>query len=198
MEISQLALKRLFHRAGIKRISTNSYEKLYSQINQLINSVLDKSITLINNRQNNVLNRDDIQKGYILGNLLNIIDNVVQDGGEYKGYCDNEPSQCADVSNVIQQTGGVAFCDGEISQCGNYSEDIANGCEKMSQNGGGDYYFSIPSTQFNRLIKNQLETYNNQKITKSAVSHLQYLIETSIVSSLVEKNKQNLRVFNLE
>jgi histone H3/H4 len=189
MDISQLSLKRLFQRAGIKRISNTSYEKLYLQINELISNIIDKSVTLINTRQNNVLNNDDIQKGFFLTNLLNIIETTVQSGGEYKGYCDNEASQCADV---FQQKGGISFCDGELSQCGDYSKDVGK------QNGGGDYFFSIPSTQFSRLIKNILFMHKNQKITKSAVNHLQYLVETTIVNSLIKKNKENSRVFNLD
>jgi histone H3/H4 len=196
MDISQLSLKRLFQRAGIKRISNTSYEKLYLQINELISNIIEKSVTLINTRQNNVLNNDDIQKGFFLTNLLNIIETTVQSGGEYKGYCDNEASQCADV---FQQKGGISFCDGEVSQCGDYSKDLSSSCSNVGkQNGGGDYFFSIPSTQFSRLIKNMLLIHKNQKITKSAVNHLQYLVETTIVSSLINKNKDNSRVFNLD
>ena len=164
MEISQLALKRLFHRAGIKRISNKSYDKLYDMINLFVSNILDKSITLSNKRQNNTLNSDDIYKGYNVSNLLKIIENesdVEQEGGSYTGYCDSEPSQC--------------------------------GIQK-----GGDYFFSIPNTQFNRLIKKRLQFYNSHKITKSAIQHLQYLTETSIVNSLVEKNKGNSKVFHFE
>jgi histone H3/H4 len=164
MEISQLALKRLFHRAGIKRISNKSYDKLYGMLNLFVSNILDKSIILSNNRQNNTLNSDDIYKGYNVSNLLTIIENegdTNQEGGEYTGYCDSEPSQC--------------------------------GIQK-----GGDYFFSIPNTQFNRLIKKKLESYNSHKITKSALQQLQYLTETSIVNNLVEKNKSNSKVFHFE
>jgi len=194
MDISQLALKRLFHRAGIKRISNGSYEKLYIHMVDEVKNILDKSITLIKNRQKNILNNDDIKKGFVLKNILNIISTTsIQNGGEYKGYCDNEPSQCADVNN---QVGGVEFCDNQISQCGNFSEDVIMNCD-IKQNGGTDYFFSIPSTQFNRLLINVLKN-NNHKITKSAVNYLQYLIETSTVKYLIQKNVENTKVFNLE
>ena len=184
MEISQLALKRLFHRAGIKRISNKSYDKLYDMINLFTNNILDKSITLINNRQNNILNSEDIYKGYNVSKLLTIIENENgsnQEGGEYIGYCDNELAQCG-----IQKGGEyIGYCDNELAQCG-------------IQKGGGDYFFSIPTTQFNRLIKKNLESFNSQKITKSALQQFQYLMETSIVNSLIEKNKGNSKVFHFE
>jgi histone H3/H4 len=197
MEISQLALKRLFHRSGIRRISNGSYDKLYLHINEQVKNILEKSMTLIKNRQKNVLNNEDIRKGFILNNILNIISkSSIQNGGEYIGYCDNEPSQCGDIVN---QKGGIDFCDGQISQCGNYSEDITLSCaNKQNGGGGGDYFFSIPSSQFNRLVTKLLEENNNQKITKSAVNHLQYLIETSVVDQLIKKNVENNKVFNLE
>jgi histone H3/H4 len=194
MDISQLALKRLFHRSGIRRVSNGSYEKLYIHICDEVKNILDKSMTLIKNRQKNVLNNDDIKKGFVLKNILNIISNASnQNGGEYKGYCDNEPSQCADVTN---QVGGNEFCDGQISQCGNFSEDVILNCDNK-QNGGSDYFFSIPSTQFNRLLSNVLQN-TNQKITKSAVNYLHYLLETSTVNYLIQKNVENSKVFNLE
>jgi histone H3/H4 len=160
MEISQLALKRLFHRAGIKRISNKSYDKLYGMINLFVSNILDKSIILSNNRQNNTLNSDDIYKGYNVNNLLTIIENeseTSQEGGAYTEYCDSDPSQK-----------------------------------------GGDYFFSIPNTQFNRLIKKKLESYSSHNITKSALQQLQYLTEISIVNNLVEKNKGNSKVFHFE
>jgi histone H3/H4 len=194
MDISQLALKRLFHRAGIRRISNGSYDKLYLQICDELKSILEKSMTLIKNRQKNVLNNDDISKGFILNNILKIITNTsLQNGGEYLGFCDNEPSQCGDVVN---QKGGVSFCDNEPSQCGMGSDDISINANNI-QNGGKDYFFSIPSTQFNRLVVKLLEN-NNQKITKSAVNNLQYLLETSIVEQLIKKNVENNKVFNLD
>jgi histone H3/H4 len=183
MEISQLALKRLFHRAGIKRISNKSYDKLYGMLNLFVSNILDKSVTLSNNRQNNTLNSDDIYKGYYVSNLLTIIENesdINQEGGEYTGYCDSEPSQCG----ILKGGEYTGYCDSEPSQCG---------IQK-----GGDYFFSIPNTQFNRLIKKRLESYNSQKITKSALQQLQYLTETSIVNSLVDKNKGNSKVFHFE
>jgi len=194
MDISQLALKRLFHRAGIRRISNGSYEKLYTHICDEVKNILDKAMTLTKNRQKNVLNNDDIKKGFVLKNILNIISNASnQNGGEYRGYCDNQPSQCADV---IHQIAGNDFCDGEISQCGIVSEDIILHSDN-NQNGGTDYFFSIPYTQFNRLLTNILKN-NNQKITKSAVNYLHYLLETSIVKYLIEKNVENNKVFVLE
>ena len=193
MIISQLALKRLFYRAGIKRISNGSYEKLYLFINDELKNILDKSTTLIKNRQKNVLNNDDIKKGFVLNNILNIIrKSSIQNGGEYKGFCDNEPSQCADVSNQI---GGMSLYDDQISQSENFSDDLVLNYNK--HNVGVDYFFSIPSTQFNRLVTNLLES-NNQKITKSAVSYLQYLLESSTIEYLIKKNSENNKVFNLE
>ena len=183
MEISQLALKRLFHRAGIKRISNKSYDKLYGMLNLFVSNILDKSIILSNNRQNNTLNSDDIYKGYNVSNLLTIIENegdTNQEGGEYTGYCDSELSQCG----LLKGGEYTGYCDSEPSQCGILK--------------GGDYFFSIPNTQFNRLIKKRLEPYSSHKITKSALQQLQYLTETSIVNSLVEKNKANSKVFHFE
>jgi histone H3/H4 len=194
MDISQLALKRLFHRAGIRRISNGSYDKLYLHICDELKNILEKSMTLTKNRQKNVLNNDDISKGFILNNILKIITrSSLQNGGEYAGFCDNEPSQCGDVVN---QTGGVSFCDNEPSQCGIGSDDISINPNNI-QNGGKDYFFSIPSTQFNRLVVRLLEN-TNQKITKSAVNNLQYLLETSIVEKLIKKNVENNKVFNLD
>ena len=181
MEVSQLSLKRLLYRAGMKRISQDKYEKIYLQLNNTVSNILEKAITLVNKRQNKVLNKDDIEKAVILDNIFEIIDRQVKIGGAGDEWCDGEPTQC--------QVGGVAYCDGEISQCGNFSEEVSMGCLLNSkQVGGSDYYFSIPKLQFQRLVSSHLEK-NNISMTKSGLAHLQYITEVKIVNDISKEKK---------
>jgi len=193
MEISQLSLKRLFSRAGIKRVSSNSYNQLYHLIQDITLNILDKSSTLVKSRQNNILSQDEIKNGFVLTSILDIINNQIQDGGEDSGWCDNEPSQCGNSVDLgkIGQTGGVAYCDGNLSQCGNFSEEAISTC-KINQSGSGVYFFSIPTTQYHRFINDLIsKNYKNLKITKSGLKELQYSVETRAIEYISKLNSES-------
>ena len=148
-------------------------------------NILDKSSTLIKSRQNHILSGEEIRNGTVLSNVLDIINRQIQDGGAEAGWCDNEPTQCGKVDN---QVGGIAYCDGQLSQCGNFSEEALSAC-KYNQTGSGEYYFTIPTTQYQRFI-NQLITdqFKGIKITKSGIKELQYSVENRVVEYLSKIN----------
>ena len=128
MHISQLSLKRLLHRAGIKRISNNTYEHVYNYMNSYLNDISDKVHNLTKNRSNQTITTNDINNGYVLTNIIGLIQ--TQNGGNF-GYCHDEVSQCSDPTNQLlpgatstsrcgPQNGGnqPTYCDNQPSQCG--------------------------------------------------------------------------------
>ena len=194
-EISSLSLKRLFNRAGIKRVKHESYNKLMKYITNFSKQILSDTNTLISNRKNKTITEEDIKNGLIVNNLLKIIDNI-HIGGDSEGaiklpeFCHGNPSQCSIMSEM--QKGGTVdrltntFCNGNGSQC--FFDDIVD----CNITGGGllnneEYIFSIPNTQFQRFL-NTLH-FNDIKMTKSSVNYLQYFIEQNAIKYLVDKKK---------
>lgn len=198
MDISQLSLKRLFNRAGIRRVSSNSYDSLYNILKSFNYNILDKSSTLVQTRQNKVISGEEINNGFILTNILDIINQQIQNGGgmEEAGWCDNNPSQCGltsiqNMEEINMQNGGTSYCDGNISQCGNFTEEAIAGCQ-FNQTGSGDYYFTIPRTQFQRFINEIInQNFKGIKITKSGLKELQYLVENKTIEHLIQLNTNN-------
>jgi histone H3/H4 len=197
-EISTLSLKRLFNRAGIKRVKHESYNKLIKYISNFSKQILSDTTTLISNRKNKTITEDDIKNGLIVNNLLKIIDNI-HNGGDSEGFCHGSPSQCGVVDQIVAtnapelQKGGTidrltnSFCNGNASQC--FFDDIVD----CNISGGGllnndEYIFSIPNTQFQRFL-NTLH-FNDIKMTKSSVNYLQYFIEQNAIKYLVDKKKE--------
>ena len=196
-EISTLSLKRLFNRAGIKRVKHESYNKLIKYISNFSKQILSDTTTLISNRKNKTITEEDIKNGLIVNNLLKLIDNI-HTGGNSEGFCHGSPSQCGIVSQIVAtnapelQKGGTidhitnTFCNGNGSQC--FFDDIVD----CNISGGGllnndEYIFSIPNTQFQRFL-NTLH-FNNIKMTKSSVNYLQYFIEQNAIKYLVDKKR---------
>lgn len=205
MHISQLSLKRLLHRAGIKRISNDSYEHVYNYMNTYLNDISDKVHNLTKNRANQSITTNDINNGYLLSNIIGII----QEGGNQNdfGYCHNESSQCSNLSSQLlpggvstpkcglQNGGNQIYCHGQPSQCTGIelcNIPLVGGAEKMDE----DYYFSIPQTQFLRFIQGGSNELKSRKITKSAFQQLQFLIENNTINYLMKKNKdlQNMNI----
>ena len=122
-EISSLSLKRLFNRAGIKRVKHESYNKLIKYISNFSKQILEDTQTLIINRKNKTITEEDIKNGFIVNNLLKIIDNI-HNGGNTEGFCHGSPSQCGIVPHIqpvnapeLQKGGDIdritnTFCNG--------------------------------------------------------------------------------------
>jgi histone H3/H4 len=201
MHISQLSLKRLFHRAGIKRISNDSYEHVYNYMNSYLNDIGDKVYNLTKNRSNQTITSNDINNGYLLTNIIDII--KTQEGGnsDVYGFCHEQRSQCSNAIDSVllpgatsigkcgSQSGGYApYCHGQPSQCNGVYDcntPLVGGADKMNE----DYYFSIPQTQFLRFIQGGNSDLNKKKITKSAFQQLQFFIENNTINYLMNKNK---------
>jgi len=196
-EISSLSLKRLFNRAGIKRVKHESYEQLAKYMTNFTKQILSDTNVLISNRKNKIMTEEDIKNGLIVNNLLHIIDNIHK-GGNSENFCHGNNSQCGSDPPIIappepgKMTGGTydsitnTFCNGNTSQC--YFDDVVD----CNMGGGGllnndEYVFSIPNTQFQRFL-NTLH-FNNMKITKSSVNYLQYFIEQNAIKYLIAKKK---------
>jgi histone H3/H4 len=198
-EISSLSLKRLFNRAGIKRVKHDSYNNLIKYISNFSKQILSDTNTLISNRKNKTITEEDLKNGLIVNNLLKIIDNI-HNGGDNEGFCHGSPSQCGIVNQIIpvnspeMQKGGAVdriipntFCNGNVSQC--FYTDLISECKV---GGGGiinnsEYIFSIPNTQFQRFL-NTLQ-FKDIKMTKSSVNYLQYIIEQDAIKYLLDKKK---------
>lgn len=210
MHISQLSLKRLLHRAGIKRISNDSYEHVYNYMNTYLNDISDKVHNLTKNRTNQTITMNDINNGYLLTNIIGII----HEGGNSSdsGYCHDQSSQCSNLSTKLllggistpkcglQSGGNQEYCHGQPSQCTGLelcNLPLVGGSEKMNE----DYYFSIPQTQFLRFIQGGNNELKTKKITKSAFQQLQFLIENNTINYLMKKNKElqnmNINEFSL-
>ena len=206
MHISQLSLKRLLHRAGIKRISNDSYEHVYNYMNSYLNDISDKVHNLTKNRSNQTITSNDINNGYLLTNIIGLIH--TQDGGNSTdfGYCHEQSSQCANPTNQLlpgasstsrcgAQNGGnqPMYCDNQPSQCGIVCNiPLVGGADKNND----EYYFTIPQTQFLRFIQGGSNELKTKKITKSAFQQLQFLIENNTINYLMNKNMdlQNMNV----
>ena len=206
MHISQLSLKRLLHRAGIKRISNDSYNHVYNYMNSYLNDISDKVHNLTKNRSNQTITSNDINNGYLLTNIIGLIH--TQEGGNSNdfGYCHEQSSQCANPTNQLlpgatstsrcgAQNGGnlVSYCDNNPSQCGIVCNiPQVGGTDKINN----DYYFTIPQTQFLRFIQGGSNELKTKKITKSAFQQLQFLIENNTINYLMNKNMdlQNMNV----
>ena len=196
-EISSLSLKRLFNRAGIKRVKHESYDQLAKYMTNFTKQVLTDTNILISNRKNKIMTEEDIKNGLIVNKLLHIIDNI-HNGGNYEQFCHGNTSQCGVEGTIIptsepgKMTGGTfdritnTFCNGNTSQC--FFDDVVD----CNMSGGGllnndEYVFSIPNTQFQRFL-NTLH-FNNMKITKSSVNYLQYFVEQNAIKYLIDKKK---------
>lgn len=206
MHISQLSLKRLLHRAGIKRISNDSYDHVYNYMNSYLNDISDKVHNLTKNRSNQTITSNDINNGYLLTNIIGLIH--TQDGGNSNdfGYCHEQSSQCSNPTNQLlpgasstsrcgAQNGGSlsGYCHNNPSQCGIVCKiPQVGGTDKIDN----DYYFTIPQTQFLRFIQGGSNELKTKKITKSAFQQLQFLIENNTINYLMNKNMdlQNMNV----
>ena len=209
-EISSLSLKRLFNRAGIKRVKHESYNQLLNYISDFSKQVLNDTNILIINRKNKTITEDDLKKGLIIHNLFDIIENS-QNGGANEAFCHNSPSQCGitDYSSSNynnsgpNQEGGTVdpitnnFCNGLTSQC--FFNDDLGSCNLLS--GGNsinknNYVFSIPNTQYQRFL-NTLGI-DDIKMTKQSLNYLQYITELHVTNYLISKNRNmNQKEFDL-
>jgi histone H3/H4 len=190
--ISQLSLKRLCHRVGIKRISIDSYKPLYQYMISVLLDLVDKIKTLSKSNKTNIINEQDVEEARI---VLSLLQNRIQSGGDVKDY--------------------PGFCDGMNSQCGNIPESgqwiipgvvVESTCAgaPSKMNGGGvknEHYFTIPLTQFERFVSQHLPNNFTFHFSNEGMDRLQYHIENITMQYLADTNKtlqeQNIKQFFL-
>ena len=192
--ISQLSLKRLCHRVGIKRISVDSYKPLYQYMISVLLDLVDKIKTLSKSNKTNIINEQDVEEARI---VLSLLQNRIQSGGDvrdYPGFCDGMNSQCSNVTEP-----GQSIIPGVV---------IENTCAGVpsTMNGGGggiknEHYFTIPLTQFERFVYQYLPNNCSFHFSNEGMDRLQYHIENITMQYLADINKtlqeQNIKQFFL-
>lgn len=194
--ISQLSLKRLCHRVGIKRISVDSYKPLYQYMISVLLDLVDKIKTLSKSNKTKIINEQDVEDARI---IISLLQNKVQHGGDakdYPGFCDGMNSQCSNIPEV-----GQLIIPGAIAE-----DSCAGGPPQMNGGGGGDngkqeHYFTIPLTQFERFVSQHLPSNCSFHFSNDGMDRLQYHIEQITMKYLADKNKilqeQNIKQFSL-
>ena len=179
--ISQLSLKRLCHRVGIKRISIDSYKPLYQYMISVLLDLVDKIKTLSKSNKTNIINEHDVENARI---VLSLLINRIQYGGDltdYPGFCDGNNSQCNNMPEPIQ------------SIIPGVTPTIENPCIRgpPEMNGGGinEHYFTIPLTQFERFLEQHLPNNCSFHFSDNGMDRLQYHIENITMQYLANRNK---------
>jgi histone H3/H4 len=189
--ISQLSLKRLCHRVGIKRISVDSYKPLYQYMISVLLDLVDKIKILMKSNKSKIINEQDVEAARILVSLLQ---NKIQSGGkstDYPGFCDGLNSQCSNMPEAGQQ-----IIPGAVAE-----NPCASGPPPM--NGGGndkhEHYFTIPLTQFERFVSQYLPHNFSFDFSNDGMDRLQYHIENMTMQYLAYRNEmlqaQNIKQF---
>lgn len=192
--ISQLSLKRLCHRVGIKRISVDSYKPLYQYMISVLLDLVDKIKTLSKSNKTNIISEQDVEEARV---VLSLLQNRIQSGGDardYPGFCDGMNSQCGNIPEPAQFTiPGVVI------------ESTCAGAPS-TMNGGGvsdkhEHYFTIPLTQFERFVSHHLPHNCSFHFSDEGMDRLQYHIENITMQYLADINKtlqeQNIKQFFL-
>ena len=189
--ISQLSLKRLCHRVGIKRISVDSYKPLYQFMISVLLDLADKIKTLSKLNKTKIINDQDVE------NAINV-SSFVQSGGDardYPGFCHGANSQCSNMHEP-----GQSIIPGAVV------DSLVGGPPQMHSGGGGatrenDHFFTIPLTQFERFVIQHLPRNFSLQFSDDGMDRLQYHIENITMHYLANRNKllqaQNVKQFFL-
>ena len=198
--ISLLSLKRVCHRAGIKRISADSYKPIYQLMITILADLAEKIKTLANTKK--VIDAQDVENGQIVALLLKLsekdhTDARIQTGGsptDYPGFCDGANSQCQNT-----------FAPGHVAVSA--IEDSCAGGPGPMQGGGSqhkddEHYFTIPLKQFERFVAQHLPREYTFHLNGGGLDQLQYHIENEMIQQLSQRNmileRQNIKQFFLE
>lgn len=185
--ISQLSLKRLCHRVGIKRISVDCYKPLYQYMISVLIDLADKIKILSKSTKTKIISEKEIEDARI---VLSLLQNRIQQGGnstDYPGFCAGMESQCSNMSVIGPSLTQVVV------------EDSVAGIPVTMNGGGGsggsksckeEYYFTIPLTQFERFLEQYLPQRYSFTFTDDGMDRLQYHIENMTMRYLAERNKQ--------
>lgn len=183
--ISQLSLKRLCHRVGIKRISVDCYKPLYQYMISVLIDLADKIKILSKSTKTKIISEKEVEDART---VLSLLENRIQQGGnstDYPGFCAGMESQCSNTSVI-----GTSLPQGVV-----VVEDSVAGIP-VSMNGGGsksgkeEYYFTIPLTQFERFLEQHLPHRYSFEFSDDGMDRLQYHIENMTMQYLAERNEQ--------
>jgi histone H3/H4 len=183
--ISQLSLKRLCHRVGIKRISIDCYKPLYQCMISILVDLADKIKIVSKSMKTKIITEKEIEEARM---ILPLIENRIQQGGksvDYPGFCAGMESQCSNMPEIGQSTTPGAII-----------EDSCAGIPGVMNGGGGsksgkeEYYFTIPLTQFERFLRQHLPHRCTFEFSDDGMDRLQYHIENMTMQYLAERNKQ--------
>ena len=132
----------------LKRNSTNKIiyndDKLNLDVeySRIISNMGSKLNQIVKHRKGKVIRPNDI---YLLGNITYnnfeiLKDTKKQNGGDYIGYCDNNPGQCADMATTPQCGGDyIGYCDNNPGQCADMATTPQCGGNYVGYQNGGDY-----------------------------------------------------------
>jgi len=195
--ISQLSLKRLCHRVGIKRISVDCYKPLYQYMISVLVDLADKIKILSKSTKTKIISEKDVEDARM---VLSLIENRIQQGGkstDYPGFCSGMESQCSNMPEIVKSlTTGIVVTDDsvagfpEIMNGGGGSGNSGNSGNGGNKSGKEEYYFTIPLTQFERFLGQHLPYRCSFEFSDDGMDRLQYHIENMTMQYLAERNEQ--------
>ena len=186
--ISQLSLKRLCHRVGIKRISVDCYKPLYQYMISVLIDLADKIKILSKSTKTKIISEKEIEDARI---VLSLLQNRIQQGGnatDYPGFCAGMESQCSSMPEIVKSltTGIVVSSDSVAGMNGGGGSGGSSGSKSCKE----EYYFTIPLTQFERFLEQYLPHRYSFTFSDDGMDRLQYHIENMTMRYLAERNKQ--------
>lgn len=198
--ISQLSLKRLCHRVGIKRISVDCYKPLYQYMISVLIDLVDKIKILSKSTKTKIISEKEVEEARI---VLSLLQNRIQQGGkstDYPGFCAGMDSQCSNTPVISPSlTQGVVVVEDSVA--GIPETMNGGGGSGGSKNGKEEYYFTIPLTQFERFLEQHLPHRYSFEFSDDGMDRLQYHIENMTMQYLAERNgqlqEQNIKQFFL-
>ena len=186
--ISQLSLKRLCHRVGIKRISVDCYKPLYQYMISVLVDLADKIKILSKSTKTKIISEKEVEEARI---VLSLLENRLQQGGkstDYPGFCAGMDSQCSNTPEIGQSmTPGVSA---EDSCAGMPGAMNGGGGSSKNKTGKEEYYFTIPLTQFERFLGQHLPHSCSFEFSDDGMDRLQYHIENMTMQYLADRNEQ--------
>jgi histone H3/H4 len=183
--ISQLSLKRLCHRVGIKRISVDCYKLLYQYMISVLVDLADKIKILSKTTKTKIITEKEVEEAQI---VISLLENRIQHGGkstDYPGFCDGMDSQCSNMPESAQSL-----------MSDSNSVNVYSGIPGVMNGGGGsksgkeEYYFTIPLTQFERFLEHHLPHSCSFTFSDDGMDRLQYHIENMTMQYLADRNEQ--------
>ena len=194
--ISQLSLKRLCHRVGIKRISVDCYKPLYQYMISVLIDLADKIKILSKSTKTKIISEKDVEDARM---VLSLLENRIQQGGkstDYPGFCSGMESQCSNMPEIVKSlTTGIVVTDDSVA--GLPGTMNGGGGNSGSKSGKEEYYFTIPLTQFERFLEQHLPHRCSFEFSDDGMDRLQYHIENMTMQYLAERNEQ-LQVQNIK